>query len=296
MTLADLLGLFRRHTLVIVTIVVATSLAAGVAAALAKPKFTTAALYAVSVNETETTNAYDLTKICDDFGHTIIGWLRNPAIATAVSDAIGFDVALSGEGQEKQNFLVTATYAPTDKSGALTAALTNALNDAVSRYNAGSKYKYVLTSVGAVTGTTAKNPVLIVAAAGFGGLALALTWVLILAYLSGRVVAIGDAEAIVGSPAAATFCSPKSKRLAFVDALAKRLGKHIVLVGLDTDITAIAEKLTTKVETAHLPTDAATLSTNATLIVVVRLDVTRLDTLRALIATVENPVKLVIWG
>lgn len=294
MLISELIALIFRRKLILIAITMAAVIAATVVQSLAPVRFQTSQLYAISIRETETTNAYDLTKVADDFGQTLVGWAKTPTIADDIKQKTGVLVGISGSAQTKQNFLLTMTHTEPKKAALLATSATSALQNLIERYNAASKYKFAITLAGETTTANAKNSLLIGSAAGIASIVFGIAWVLVSALLSGRIIGTSMAEELTGTQAAVTLCQLKSKNIHFLDLLLKKYGKRATLVGADIDVTDLAAKLEHKPATAKIPDDANTLDGMAVL--VVRLDTTKIETLRAFRSVWDGEIKLVIWG
>jgi capsular polysaccharide biosynthesis protein len=294
MLFSEFIALLLRQKLVILVSLSAVVIAAVTAVFFAPVKIETSQLYAISIRETETTNAYDLTKVADDFGQTLAGWAKTPTIADEIKKTTNSSVGIAGNTQTKQNFLLTITHTEPKKSAELANAATIALTKLIERYNAQSKYKFAITLAGTTTGTNAKSKPLIIAVATIAGLTLGIGWVLLTALLGGRVTTVTEAEELLGTKTTVRFCRLKSKNLHFLDLLLKKNSKRHLLVGVDLDLTHLAEKLESKPTIARIPEDISKLE--GAPIFVVRLDTTKISTLQALRATQSGEIQLVIWG
>ena len=293
MLFSEFIALLLRQKILIITITIAAVIAALTVQSITPVHFQTSQLYAISIRETETTNAYDLTKVADDFSQTLSGWAKTPTLADSIKQKTGSTVQVSGNTQTKQNFLLTITHDEPKKAAELATSATEALQKIIERYNAASKYKFAITLAGETTTASVKNNALVAGAAGIAGLTFGIAWALLSALLGGRVSTTTMAEEILGITAAVTFYRLKSKNLHFLDTLLKK-NKRAVLVGMDFDVSSLSSKLEGKPTTARIPEDVSTLE--GTPVLVVRLDITKVATLRAFRSIWDGEMKLVIWG
>ncbi|MFH1546077.1 MAG: hypothetical protein ABIE14_01740, partial [Patescibacteria group bacterium] len=102
-------------------------------------------------------------------------------------------------------------------------------------------------------------------------------------------------EKILKTRAAVIFRNPKKEDVNFLKKLVKK-SKHAVLAGADVSVAKLREKLNLGIKAVELPRDAEKIGKDEIKIVVVKLDKTRVNTLRMLRAISEEKIKLVIWG
>lgn len=291
MDFLDFANFLRRQWLVIFAITLTTTLAATTFYFLQPPSEKLTLLFSVGVKtESEVEKSFDFTKAADDFADTITGWLRSPTLAERVSGIAGTPVGLTGEAQAKQNFLVEASFLA-NASELVAAATKQILAEEVAKYNAESKFKFFTTLHGESQNDARSGLVKSLAAAVFGGILLAITWLILSANFGGRVNSTREAERILRTRAAVIFHNPKKDEASFLKKLAKK-SNNSVIIGADFD----AKKLKLDLKTFELPRDAEKLTKNETKIVVVKLDETRVNTLRMIRALSEEKIALAIWA
>lgn len=291
MDFIDFANFLRRQWLVIFVITLATTIAAGTVYYLQPQREKLTLLFSVGVTTDETSERnFDATKLADDFADTVTGWLLSPTFAERVSGIAGTPVALSGATQATQNFLIEASFLA--NSGDLVSAATKqVLADELVKYNADSKFKFFTTLHGESLTSANQGLLKTLVTAAVGGILLAIAWLILAANFGGRVNSVREAERILKTRAAVIFCSPKKDEINFLKKLAKKVN-GAVLVGADFD----AKKLGLDFKTFELPSDAEKLGKNETKIVVVRLDTTRVNTLRMIRALADEKIALAIWA
>ena len=157
------------------------------------------------------------------------------------------------------------------------------------------KFKFFTTVHGETISSTNNNLPKTLSAAGFGGILLGIAWLILLAYFGGRVNSIREAERVLKTKAAVIFRNLEKAEINFLKKLAKN-SNQVVLVGADVSVAKLREKLNLNTKTVELPRDAEKIGRNETKIVVVKLDQTRVNTLRMLRAVFEEKIKLVVWN
>lgn len=298
MNLQEFFAFVRRQYLIVLLIVVTTIIATGAIASQQPPRYQTTLLYAVSVKGSEgTERSFDITKVADDFARTVTGWTKSATLGEKISALSEADVTISATPQAKQNFLVFLSFADQNSADRITVAADQSLQDEVRKYNSASENQFALTRHGETNASALPNLITVLVAAGIGGWILALSWLALQSYMGERATSIREAEQILRTQVAVTFRKSTDPEIAFLDVLLGKLGKHVVLAGIDTDVKKIAEKLGEKVAMAKLPDDSATLGRGElALVVIVKLDTSRLSTLRQVRALVDGEIKLVVWG
>ncbi len=298
MDLRDLLALLYRQWLTLTAITLAVVIAT-VTITLQQPEQQQITLlYSVGISETDSANnSFDLTKIGDDFAKTVAGWWRSPALSDRISSLSSEVVVASATPQAKQNFLLELNFTDSTNAEKIQTAAIKVLNEELARYNTQSKYSFFVTLHGATTISKDTTIVTLILAALLGGLLLAVGWILLYAYFGGRISSAYEAEQILDTTAALTFHKVNDPALAFLDVLLMKIGRHAVLAGADVSVKKIEAKLGTRTTTAEIPREAAVFSReHLALIVVVRLDTTRLATLRQIRAATDGKIQLIIWG
>jgi hypothetical protein len=115
--------------------------------------------------------------------------------------------------------------------------------------------------------------------------------------LGGRVASIEEAEKLLGVTAAVSFTSSRSNEINFLEALLKKLGSSAYLMGADVKIEKITKQLKSNYKAAKLPEEANLLvKSEAKPIIVVKLDASKIATLRQIQALAEKELHLVVWG
>ncbi|MFH0834079.1 MAG: hypothetical protein V2A63_01670 [Patescibacteria group bacterium] len=291
MDFLDFANFLRRKWLVILVVTLATTLAAGTVYFLQPPTEKLTLLFSVGVQDnSEVEKSFDFTKASDDFADTIAGWLRSPTLAERVSGVAGTPVGLTGQAQATENFLVEATFFQND-GGLVAAAVKQVLSEELAKYNAQSKFKFFTTIHGESTSDARGDPVKTIAAAIFGGIVLASIWLVLAATFGGRVNSIRETERILRTRASVIFRKAKSEETNFLKKLAKKSGNSI-LVGADCD----PRKLELELKSLELPQDVEKIGKHEMKIVIVKLDETRVDTLRMIRALAEEKIELAIWA
>lgn len=287
--------LLRRQWITLIIIVLATTFAASTLFYFQPTQEKITLLFSVGVDETSVSEkSFDATKLSDDFAKTISGWMRSPTMAERVSGISGVPVGLSASGQAKQNFLVEVSYAE-GNSDTITAATKQVITDEIQKYNAKSKFKFFTTTHGESLGTSGGDYKKTIVAAGAGGLLLAILWITLSAYLGGRVISTYEAERLLKTKATIVFRGVKKGELAFLKKITKK-ANNAVLIGTDTNVEKLREKLGINIKTAELPRDAGKISKNETKIVVVKIGTSKANTLRMLRAVFEDKIKLIVWS
>ncbi|MBU1090031.1 hypothetical protein KKF38_04560 [Patescibacteria group bacterium] len=290
------LGLIRRQWLTVFLIAAATTLAATAMYFLQPPEEKLTLLFSVGVSEESVSEkSFDATKLADDFAKTVAGWLRSPTLAEKVSGISGTPVLLSASPQAKLNFLIEAKYGESSERDLVSAATKQVLIDEIEKYNARSKFKFFTTLHGESSATSRENLVEALAAAATSGILLAIGWIVLSSYFGGKVNSVQEAEKILRTRAAVIFRNPKKEEVNFLKKLVKK-SKHAVLAGADVSVAKLREKLNLGIKAVELPRDAEKIGKDEIKIVVVKLDKTRVNTLRMLRAISEEKIKLVIWG
>ncbi len=297
MDLRDLFALWRRQWLTLTIITLAVVVATTVLMLQQPPRWQTTLLYSVGISATDgANNDFDLTRVGDDFARTVAGWWRSPALSERISNLAGTTVSATANPQAKQNFLLNFTFTDETAADQVQAATEQVLGEELTRYNAESKYQFFATLHGATTGVTNPELITLIPTALLGGLLLAAGWILFFAYFGGRVSSAAEAEAILETTVSLTFRKANDPALSFLDVLLAKLGKHAVLAGADVSVKKLEGKLGTRVATAEIPKEASVFSReHLALVVVVRLDQTRLNTLRQIRAATDGKIQLVIW-
>ena len=297
MDFLEFLNFARRQFVLVLTIILATVIAASAIYFLQKPVEKTTLLFSVGIDESSTSEkSFDATKLSDDFADTISGWLRSPTFGERVGGVAGESVAAGGAAQSTQNFLVELSFADSTKKDVVVAATRQILDEELAKYNSKSKFKFFTTMHGESSGNTRISPSKIFAAAIFGALALAAILLIFSAYFDGRIHSLREAERILKMRAAVIFGSPKNVEANFLKTLAKKSG-NAALVGLDFNPKKLSEKLHLNLKSLELPREIDKLAKNETKIVVVRLDISRANSLRMLRSLVgDEKIQLVIWS
>ncbi|MFH0776641.1 MAG: hypothetical protein V1936_03455 [Patescibacteria group bacterium] len=291
----DFADLLRRRWLVILIITLAATIAAGTVYFLQPPRDKLTLLFSVGVKaESPVEQGFDFTKASDDFANSVAGWLRSPTLAERISGLAGTPVALGGETQAKQNFLVEATFLQANGE-LVSAAVKQILAEELEKYDADSKFKFFMSQHGESVSDARSSLAKTLSAAAFGGILLGIAWLILAAALGGQINSVREAEEILGSKAIVIFRNPKKDEAHFLKKLAKK-GGGVQLVGIDFDIAKLRAKLDLELKTLELPRDAEKIGRNETKIVVVRLDESRVNTLRMLRALAEEKIELVIWA
>ncbi|MFA6458581.1 MAG: hypothetical protein WCV72_04330 [Patescibacteria group bacterium] len=291
MDFIDFANFLRRQWLIVLAITLATTLAAATVYFLQQPTQKLTLLFSVGVQaESELEKSFDATKLADDFSDTITGWLRSPTFAERVSGIAGTPVAISGAAQATQNFLIEASF-PANGGELVSAATKQVLAEELAKYDAASKFKFFTTLHGETLNVQSINLPKTLASAAFGGILLAVVWLVLAANFGGRVNSVREAERILRERAAVIFHNPKKDEINFLRKLAKK-SANAVLVGADFD----AQKLGLELKTFELPHDAEKLSKSELKIIVVRLDQTRVNTLRMIRALSDEKIALAIWA
>ncbi|MCF7846095.1 MAG: hypothetical protein K9L85_02555 [Candidatus Peribacteraceae bacterium] len=291
MDFLDFANFLRRRWLIVSAITLATVLAAVTVYFLQAPTEKLTLLFSVGVNsESEVEKGFDFTKAADDFADTISGWFRSPTLAERVSGVSGTPVSLAGSAQTTQNFLVEATFLA-DAGELVPAAIKQVLGEELAKYNLESKFKFFTTLHGESTSDARGSLPKIIAAAAFGGIVLAIAWLVLAANFGGRVNSVREAERILRTRASVIFYNPKKADANFLKKLAKKSGNS-VLIGADFD----TKKLGLELKNCQLPRDAEKLSKNDAKIVVVRLDESRVNTLRMIRALADEKIALAVWA
>lgn len=298
MDFSGFLRLVLRQKLTLGVIALAAMIASATVAFLQPPSYQTTLLYSIGIgSETQITEGFDATKLADDFANTVSGWLRSPDFTQRLSELANTTVGISGETQAKQNFLVNLSYGDKEATSRISELATRMLKEEITKYNADSKFKFLATLHGETSATNQPNPIISIAAAGFGGLLLGIGWILLANLLGGRVASIEEAEKLLGVTAAVSFTSSRSNEINFLEALLKKLGGSAYLMGADVKIEKITKQLKGNYKAAKLPEEANLLvKSEAKPIIVVKLDVSKIATLRQIQALAEKELHLVIWG
>lgn len=291
MDLLDFANFLRRQWLTIFLITLVTALAATTISFLQPPSEKLTLLFSVGVkSDSEVERSFDATKLSDDFADTVSGWLRSPTLSERVSGISGTSVALSGAAQAKQNFIVEATFLA--ESGELVpAAVKQILAEEVAKYNTESRFKFFTTLHGESRSNPHGNLPKTLAAAIFGGILLSILWLILLASFGGRVSSIREAEKVLRTRAAVIFHSPQKAEANFLKKLAKKTN-GTTLLGADFDV----KKLGLDLKTLELPREAEKIAKSDAKIVVVKLDKTRINTLRMIRSLGGEKVELAIWA
>lgn len=291
MDFLDFANFLRRKWLVIFIITLAATLATTTIYFLQPPREKLTLLFSVGVKtESEVEKSFDFTKAADDFADTIVGWTRSPTLAERVSGIAGTPTALTGATQATQNFLVEATFL-TNEGEFVAAATKQILTEEVAKYDAESKFKFFMTLHGESTNNARGNFAKTIAAAIFGGIVLAIAWLVLAANFGGRVNSTREAERLLRTRASVIFRNPKKVEANFLKKLAKK-SNNSILIGANFD----AKKLGLELKTLELPRDAEKIGKNDIKIVVVRLDETHINTLRMIRALGGEKIELAVWA
>ncbi|MDD3067002.1 MAG: hypothetical protein PHO48_04210 [Candidatus Gracilibacteria bacterium] len=298
MDFSGFLRMLLRQKITLGAIVIAAMLASATVAILQPPSYQTTLLYSTGIgSETQITDGFDATKLADDFANTISGWLRSLDFTKRLSELANTPVSISGETQAKQNFLVNLSYTDNEATSRISELATRMLKEEIAKYNANSKFKFLATLHGETNAVSKPNLILTIAAAGLGGLLLGVGWILLMNLLGGRVASIEEAEKLLGVTAAVSFTSSRSNEINFLEALLKKLGSSAYLMGADVKIEKITKQLKSNYKAAKLPEEANLLvKSEAKPIIVVKLDASKIATLRQIQALAEKELHLVVWG
>jgi len=293
MNLIELIALLRRKWLVFVIVVIATLIAAIVFVGLQQPTVHITQLYSVALRNSPTTNSFDVTRVNDDFARSIAGWLQSPSLGAKIGELSGASVDISGAAQAKQNLLVELRIADPADIDAVATAANNILQQEVEAYNATSTYIFTLEKRTQDVATSNRGLPETLAAALLGGMLLSVTWILAASYFGGRVSSTHEAEELLGVSAASIFHSPTDPARAFFAELVK---KNNQLASADSSIEQVIKQLDGNQKNSELPVDIGRIAHDKDLLLVVRLDHTRVSTLRQLRAMHSGTITLAIWG
>lgn len=296
MDFLEFLSFARRQFVFVLMIILATIVSASAIYFLQKPVEKTTLLFSVGVDESSVSEkSFDATKLADDFADTISGWLRSSTFAERVSGVAGESVVIDGSVQSTQNFLVELIFDSRNKKDVVIAATRQILDEELAKYNSKSKYKFFMTLHGESSVDSLLSPIKIFSAAIFSALFLVFVLLVLFAYFSGRVNSLREAERILKMRAGVIFHSPKNVEVNFLKALVKKSGQA-VLIGLDFNPKKLVDKLNLNLKFLELPCDLGKLGKNETKIVIVRLDISRANSLRMLRSLVrEEKIQLVVW-
>jgi capsular polysaccharide biosynthesis protein len=288
--------LLRRQWITVIIITVATLFATSSIYFLQTPVEKITLLFTVGVSEDSATEkTFDATKLSDDFAKTISGWTQSPTFSERISKIAGTNVQASATTQSKQNFLLELTYANTNANDSnqnfISEATKQVIDTEIQKYNTQSKFKFFTTLHGESLSNVRKNLKKTIIAATGGGFLIAIFWLIVNAYFSGKVNSFHEAEKILKTKAILTLCNFTQTEIDFLKKIIKQYDNPI-LIGIDFDSAKIGEKLNLK--SLQIPNDVDKFNKNEVKILIVKLDKSKIDTLHMLHAICDENVKLIV--
>ena len=284
---------FAQRSLIFGVCVSLTVLAAGLISAVVPERYQTTLLFSVGVTEESLLeNGFSVTQVANDFGKTLVGWTRSLDFGARFAELA--EVAVSGRAQAQQNFLLSLVAAEQGQLEAARKAATQVLAEEVEKYNARSLVKFFLSEHGRSERVLKPDFRLVLVASLVGGGLVAILLTFGWNYVRGCISSRREVEEILGVPAAFTLGSLRRAEVIFLQTFLKRFKpRNLVLLTADFALPKLASKLGVKL--LNFPQEAEGLLHQAgELVVLAKVDCTRVSTLEKIRELAPKPVRLIV--
>lgn len=287
---------FFKRVLIVGVIVALSLVAAVVIYAVAGVQYQTTLLFSVGVAEDSSVEKnLPVTQFAHDFSQTIVGWLKSPTFSQRVGELAEARVDVSGKAQARQNFLLSVTTQQAAVLPQAREAATQVLEEEITKYNVRSFAKFFVNEQGVSERVLRPNLFLAILGSVLGGLFLGFLVILGLNYFSGYVNSRQEIERILGANGFYLGGLAEAE-LNFCQALRKKLkGKGLLVVAADFQPGKRLAKVFP--DMVIFPQGAEkVLKNQGELIVLTKIDVTRVATLEKLKGVLTEPFTLIILG